>query len=159
MLWHAKGGSGASAILLLHGLGATAAVWMGVQRVLVERSLGRWMASDLVGHGSSGPQTYYSMGGLAAELAGLIRGTPWLVSSMVEECLRFESPGHLGIRLVVERVWIRGVTFETGRGSRAWSRGVSCATGAGYWGLTDGKPTSPVVSVRGRCARGHGARA
>jgi pimeloyl-ACP methyl ester carboxylesterase len=68
-----KGGSGAPAILLLHGLGATAGVWAGVQRVLEQRGLGRWIAPDLSGHGRSGAQSNYSVGSLAAELAGLIR--------------------------------------------------------------------------------------
>lgn len=76
MLWHEKGGSGAPFILLLHGLGATAGVWMGVQRVLEERSIGRWMAPDLSGHGRSGPQPHYSVGSLATELAGVIRDEP-----------------------------------------------------------------------------------
>ncbi len=73
MLWHETGGSSARAILLLHGLGATAGVWTGVQGVLERRSIGRWMAPDLPGHGCSEAQAHYSVGGLAAELAGLIR--------------------------------------------------------------------------------------
>lgn len=43
-----------------------------------------------------------------------LRGAPESVASMVEECLRCESPNQLGNRLVVERVCVRGVTFEPG---------------------------------------------
>ena len=43
-----------------------------------------------------------------------LRATPELISSAVEECLRFESPNQLGNRLVVQRVVMRGVTFEPG---------------------------------------------
>jgi pimeloyl-ACP methyl ester carboxylesterase len=73
MLWYEKGGSGARAILLLHGLGATSGVWAGVTRVLDQRRLGRWIAPDLGGHGRSDPQPHYSVGGLAAELASLVQ--------------------------------------------------------------------------------------
>jgi pimeloyl-ACP methyl ester carboxylesterase len=76
MLWHEKGGSGTPAILLLHGLGATAGVWIGVQRALQQRSIGRWVTPDLSGHGRSGAQSHYSVGSLAAELAELIRDEP-----------------------------------------------------------------------------------
>jgi len=76
MLWHEKGGAGAPAILLLHGLGATAAVWKGVEHVLQERGIGRWIAPDLSGHGLSAPQSRYSIGSLASELAGLIQDEP-----------------------------------------------------------------------------------
>lgn len=45
---------------------------------------------------------------------GRLRTTPDLVASAVEECLRCESPNQLGNRLVLERICIRGVTFEPG---------------------------------------------
>ena len=77
MLWYEKGGSGAPAVLLLHGLGATAGVWVGLQRVLEQRGgIGRWIAPDLSGHGHSGGQSRYSVGSLATEVAGLIRDEP-----------------------------------------------------------------------------------
>ena len=72
MLWHETGGRGTPAILLLHGLGATAGVWTGVQGVLEQRGIGRWIAPDLNGHGLSEARPHYSVGSLAAELAGLI---------------------------------------------------------------------------------------
>jgi pimeloyl-ACP methyl ester carboxylesterase len=73
MLWCEKGGAGDRSILLLHGLGATSAVWAGVERVLDQRRLGRWIAPDLSGHGQSDAQPCYSVGGLAADLAPLIQ--------------------------------------------------------------------------------------
>ena len=76
MLWYETGGSGVPAILLLHGLGATSGVWAGVQRVLDQRRIGRWIAPDLSGHGRSDPLSHYSIGGLAVELAGLIHHEP-----------------------------------------------------------------------------------
>jgi pimeloyl-ACP methyl ester carboxylesterase len=78
MLWYEKGGIGTRAILLLHGLGATSGVWCGVQRVLEERRVGRWIAPDLSGHGRSDRLSNYSIDGLAAELAGLVREEPEL---------------------------------------------------------------------------------
>jgi pimeloyl-ACP methyl ester carboxylesterase len=81
MLWHEKGGSGTRAILLLHGLGATAGVWAGVLPLLDQHRMGRWIAPDLGGHGRSDAQPRYSVGSLAAELAELIRDEPevWVV--------------------------------------------------------------------------------
>jgi len=43
-----------------------------------------------------------------------LRTAPELIASAVEECLRCESPNQLGNRLVVERISLRGVTFEPG---------------------------------------------
>ena len=65
-------------ILLLHGLGATAAVWSGVRQAIEQRSLGRVIAPDLAGHGGSAWQSHYTVGGHAAEVAELVRGTQTL---------------------------------------------------------------------------------
>lgn len=43
-----------------------------------------------------------------------LRATPQLISTAVEECLRFESPNQLGNRLVVQPVRVRDVTLEPG---------------------------------------------
>src|SRR5262249_20479443 len=43
-----------------------------------------------------------------------LRGAPELISTAVEECLRYESPNQLGNRLVVQPCCIRGVTFVPG---------------------------------------------
>jgi pimeloyl-ACP methyl ester carboxylesterase len=73
MIWHESGGTGDRTALLLHGLGATAAVWTGVRRALQERGTARWVAADLSGHGGSAWQPFYSVGQLAADVAELVR--------------------------------------------------------------------------------------
>lgn len=65
----------AATVLLLHGLGATGAVWDGVCRALEQRGAGRCIAPDLPGHGSSAWRDHYSVGGLASELAALVRAS------------------------------------------------------------------------------------
>src|SRR5262245_20139712 len=75
MTWCESGGTGSRAFLLLHGLGATAAVWTGVRRVIEERAMGRWVAPDLSGHGDSAWERQYTVGSHAAEVAELVRGT------------------------------------------------------------------------------------
>jgi pimeloyl-ACP methyl ester carboxylesterase len=77
-IWHENGGQGRRTILLLHGLGATAAVWNGMQHALEQRGVGRWIAADLSGHGESQWQPHYSVGQIAAELATLVTGSPEL---------------------------------------------------------------------------------
>jgi pimeloyl-ACP methyl ester carboxylesterase len=77
-IWHESGGQGHRTILLLHGLGATAAVWTGVRQSLEQRHAGRWIAPDLSGHGQSQWRPHYSVGQLAAEVADLVSGSPEL---------------------------------------------------------------------------------
>ncbi len=69
--WHEQGGSGSTTVLLLHGLGATAAVWSGLTPLLEQRNL-RWITADLPGHGRSTWRAHYSVGQLATELAPLV---------------------------------------------------------------------------------------
>src|SRR5690349_21757782 len=73
MSWCESGGAGPRTVLLLHGLGATAAVWHGVRREIEQRSLGRWLAPDLGGHGGSPWRSHYTVGDHAAEAAELVR--------------------------------------------------------------------------------------
>jgi len=75
MTWCESGGTGSRAFLLLHGLGATAAVWSGVRRVIEQRAMGRWFAADLTGHGGSAWERQYTVGSHAAEIAELVRDT------------------------------------------------------------------------------------
>jgi len=67
-----RGGSGDATLLLLHGLGATAAVWDGLTELLDDAWPGEWIAPDLPGHGASAPLPRYSFGGLAAAVAPLV---------------------------------------------------------------------------------------
>jgi pimeloyl-ACP methyl ester carboxylesterase len=70
-LWVESGGTGGPILLLLHGLGANAAVWERL-RPLLARWPGRWLAPDLRGHGRSGHGAPYSLGTHAADVAQLI---------------------------------------------------------------------------------------
>jgi pimeloyl-ACP methyl ester carboxylesterase len=69
-MWYESGGEGSRTVLLLHGLGATAAVWRPLERALQRRATLHWVAPDLGGHGGSDWQSFYSVGQLAAQLAG-----------------------------------------------------------------------------------------
>jgi pimeloyl-ACP methyl ester carboxylesterase len=69
MLWRQRGGRGEHAYLLLHGLGATGAVWGNVCRELDRRGDGEWLVVDLPGHGGSERLPQYSVGALATAVA------------------------------------------------------------------------------------------
>jgi pimeloyl-ACP methyl ester carboxylesterase len=73
MLWCERGGAGPRTVLLLHGLGATAAVWRDVRQVIEQRGVARWIAPDFSGHGLSESRSAYSIGQLAADTAPLVR--------------------------------------------------------------------------------------
>jgi pimeloyl-ACP methyl ester carboxylesterase len=73
MLWCERGGASSRTVLLLHGLGATAAVWRNVQQVIAKRGVGAWIAPDLSGHGLSESRPLYSIGQFAADAAALVR--------------------------------------------------------------------------------------
>lgn len=62
-------------MLLLHGLGATGAVWQGLCSSLERRGTERWIVVDLPGHGASSWLDSYSVGEMAAALAPLVRTT------------------------------------------------------------------------------------
>ncbi|WP_199441280.1 alpha/beta fold hydrolase [Umezawaea beigongshangensis] len=65
MTLHVRRGGDGPALVLLHGLGGTGAVWDEVAR----RWPGSWAAPDLPGHGRSAPLPSYSFDALAAALA------------------------------------------------------------------------------------------
>jgi pimeloyl-ACP methyl ester carboxylesterase len=64
-----RGGAGEPVLVLLHGLGATGAVWDGLVELLPGHWPGSWVVPDLPGHGRSDPAPRYSFGGLAADVA------------------------------------------------------------------------------------------
>jgi pimeloyl-ACP methyl ester carboxylesterase len=70
--------SGARCFLLLHGLGATGAVWRPVEALLAARGEGRSIAPDLSGHGAARWAPCYSVDAAAAELAPSVAGEPEL---------------------------------------------------------------------------------
>ena len=67
-----SGGAGSPMLVLLHGLGAHAAVWEPLRPILEARWPGRWLAPDLRGHGRSEHRAPYSLGTHAADVAGLL---------------------------------------------------------------------------------------
>ena len=64
-----QGGQGPDLLVMLHGLGATAAVWSPMCAQAAERWQGRWLALDLPGHGESDRQDSYAIGQYAASVA------------------------------------------------------------------------------------------
>jgi pimeloyl-ACP methyl ester carboxylesterase len=64
------GGAGGPVLVLLHGLGATAAVWTGLVELLP--SDWSWLTLDLPGHGRSDPLPRYTFGGVASAVAGTL---------------------------------------------------------------------------------------
>lgn len=69
-LWHREGGQGgARRLVLMHGLGANADVWLSLQQHLDKR----WLAPDLRGHGRSAHQQPYGWATYAADVAQLLQ--------------------------------------------------------------------------------------
>ena len=64
-------GSGQDLLVLLHGLGATSAVWSRLTPLLAGR---RWLAPDLRGHGAGPGGPPWGYGTHAADVAALVAG-------------------------------------------------------------------------------------
>lgn len=64
-----QGGEGPDLLVLLHGMGATGAVWSPLCAQAGTRWRGRWLALDLPGHGASDRQAFYAIGQHAATVA------------------------------------------------------------------------------------------
>jgi len=73
-LFAERGGSGEKLLVLLHGLGATAAVWHPLQKILESEWRGRWTAPDFRGHGRSVKEGPYSFEQHARDVGALIAG-------------------------------------------------------------------------------------
>ncbi|HEY5349334.1 MAG TPA: alpha/beta hydrolase [Candidatus Lustribacter sp.] len=71
-LYAERGGSGSPLLVLLHGLGANAAVWDDLLPIVRARWAGRWIAPDLRGHGRSSHAAPYGYGTHAADVAALL---------------------------------------------------------------------------------------
>ncbi len=69
-----RGGSGEPTLLLLHGMGGSAAVWNPLTELLSKNWPGSWVAPDLPGHGRTGPAEdgTYSYAGLADAVASVV---------------------------------------------------------------------------------------
>lgn len=63
-----QGGEGPDLLLMLHGMGATGAVWSPLCAEAGVRWKGRWVVLDLPGHGRSGRQDTYAIGQCAASV-------------------------------------------------------------------------------------------
>jgi pimeloyl-ACP methyl ester carboxylesterase len=77
-LFAQEGGDGPDLLVLLHGLGATGAVWQPLLELvtapasdagLQRKWPARWLALDLPGHGQSAPQAKYALDDIAASVA------------------------------------------------------------------------------------------
>lgn len=69
-LWHREGGEGGERrLVLLHGLGANADVWLPIEKNIDRR----WIAPDLRGHGRSPHQGPYGYATYAADVAELLQ--------------------------------------------------------------------------------------
>ncbi|VTU36932.1 acetoin dehydrogenase E2 subunit dihydrolipoyllysine-residue acetyltransferase [Variovorax sp. PBS-H4] len=64
-----QGGEGPDLLLMLHGMGATGAVWSPMCAMAGARWAGRWVVMDLPGHGRSDRQDSYAIGQYAASVA------------------------------------------------------------------------------------------
>jgi pimeloyl-ACP methyl ester carboxylesterase len=101
LLYAERGGSGAPLLVLLHGLGANAAVWDGLLPILAERWNGRWIAPDFRGHGRSSHATPYGYGMHAAGVAALLAANDDVV------VLAHSMGGPVGLALATQWYGVR----------------------------------------------------
>ena len=73
-LYAEEGGDGADLLVLLHGLGATGAVWTPFLQLVRTHWRGRWFAPDLPGHGRSSRAQHYSVEDGAAAIGDALEG-------------------------------------------------------------------------------------
>lgn len=71
-LFSERGGEGGRLLVLLHGLGATAAVWHPFEKILEREWQGRWIAPDFRGHGRSVKEGPYDFAQHARDVGRLL---------------------------------------------------------------------------------------
>jgi pimeloyl-ACP methyl ester carboxylesterase len=92
-----QGGRGPDLLVLLHGLGATGAVWQPVLASADRHWRGQWLAIDLPGHGASPPQASYDISEIAASVARLVARRAEAASRVV--VLGHSLGGAIGLAL------------------------------------------------------------
>src|SRR5258708_32722418 len=127
-----EGGSGEPLLVLLHGLGATGAVWDRWRPLLAQRWPGRWLAPDLPGHGGSPPLTAYTFDALAARAGRILRPNAHTVvlghslggvGGLALASGKFPVHVQAVIGLGIKIVWTRGGLGQAQAGGRrppAW---------------------------------------
>ena len=119
-LWHREGGAGgkdAPRLVLLHGMGANADVWLPMEKHLP----GRWIAPDLRGHGRSphgGPYGFAQFASDVAELFGQDEEVTVIGHSMGGAVGMVLASGWFGVRVrkvIAFGVKIRWTPEELGK--------------------------------------------
>jgi pimeloyl-ACP methyl ester carboxylesterase len=112
-LYAEEGGSGADLLVLLHGLGATGAVWVPLVEILGSRWRGRWFAPDLPGHGGSPRASRYSVEDAALALGRALAGRTHAEGRVV--VLGHSFGGAIGLALASGRYGLQpSVVFGVG---------------------------------------------
>jgi len=88
-------------MVLLHGMGATGAVWRRVVEVLPERCSGRVVVCDLPGHGASDQLEDYSPPAVAAAVAGAVAGA--LPGDGLVALVEHSFGGYVALLLAADR--------------------------------------------------------
>lgn len=102
-------------LLLLHGMGATSAVWRPAEPALNRLWGDRWLAPDLAGHGTAAPLPAYSFAAFAAHVAAALDPADRLI------VLGHSLGGVVGLSLAA-RALGRRVVAVVGLGIKAvWS--------------------------------------
>ncbi len=71
-----QGGAGRPLLVLLHGLGANAAVWQPLLPLIAHHWPGRWLAPDFRGHGLSSHRDSYALDDHIGDLLPLLADEP-----------------------------------------------------------------------------------
>jgi pimeloyl-ACP methyl ester carboxylesterase len=112
-LYAEEGGSGADLLVLLHGLGATGAVWGPLLEVIGPRWSGRWFAPDLPGHGCSPRALRYSVEDAALAVGDALTGRASVGGRIA--ILGHSFGGAIGLALASGRFGIQpSVVFGVG---------------------------------------------
>ncbi|MEU7867736.1 alpha/beta fold hydrolase [Dactylosporangium sp. NPDC049140] len=93
--------TGEPRLLLLHGLGATGAVWSGWAPLLARHWPGRWLAPDLPGHGGAADLPEYTFDALAAAVGPLVDGRTVVLGHSLGGAVGLALAARFPVRAVV----------------------------------------------------------